>query len=392
MSDQAPSSSSRRKFLKVIGGGVIFAAAGAGTFLGTRTPAKAIEPWKMALGPKAGVDPRHILLSHAILAPNPHNRQPWIADLSVENEITLFCDLGRRLPETDPFDRQITIGLGCFLELLDLTAKEHGYLADISVFPDGEPAPRLDERPVARIKITKSDAAQKDPLFAQLFDRRSNKDPFDMSQNISAIDADNILSAAKHSTDVSSVIENEDIAQLRDITWAALDTEMRTFRTAKESIDLMRIGKAEIEANPDGIDMGGAFFETLSLLGLLSRDIMLKMDETTMQQMADAMRPPLATAMGYVQVRTNGNSRSDQINAGRDYVRLNLKATELGIAMHPLSQALQEFEEMKPHRATLEAKLSVKSDERLQMFARIGYGENPIPSPRWPYEAKIKGA
>ena len=34
----------------------------------------------------------------------------------------------------------------------------------------------------------------------------------------------------------------------------------------------MRIGKAEINANPDGIDLGGAFLEALSAAGLLTRE------------------------------------------------------------------------------------------------------------------------
>jgi len=107
----------RRKFMKILGGGIIVAASAGGLFAASRTPTKAIEPWKLALGMKPDFDPRKYILSHAILAPNPHNRQPWLVDLGVENEMTLYCDLDRRLPHTDPFDRQITVGLGCFLEL-----------------------------------------------------------------------------------------------------------------------------------------------------------------------------------------------------------------------------------------------------------------------------------
>ena len=39
----------RRKFLKLVGGGVLFAAVGAGIFATTRTPTKALEPWKLAI-------------------------------------------------------------------------------------------------------------------------------------------------------------------------------------------------------------------------------------------------------------------------------------------------------------------------------------------------------
>src|SRR5688500_4336653 len=156
---------SRRKFLSIFGGGVVLAAVGAGGWATTRDPVAARAPWL-----KAGheTEPRRWALSYAILAPNPHNRQPWIADLSASDEIILYCQEDRRLPYTDPFDRQITIGLGCFLELLVMAAAAQGFHADVTVFPDGEPAPRLDDRPVARILFVRDDQQIVDPLFAHV--------------------------------------------------------------------------------------------------------------------------------------------------------------------------------------------------------------------------------
>ena len=42
---------------------------------------------------------------------------------------------------------------------------------------------------------------------------------------------------------------------------------------------------------------------------------------------------------------TEGNDRKTQVNAGRAYVRAQLAATAHGLAMQPLSQALQEYPE-----------------------------------------------
>lgn len=135
-SDPLPS---RRKFLRLLGGGGIILGAtalGAGSWATTRDPAGAREPWLTA---GQGDDVRIRALSYAVLAPNAHNRQPWLVDLSEPNVVTLHCELDRRLPETDPFDRQITISLGCFLELFVLAAAEEGFGAEIAFFPDGEP-------------------------------------------------------------------------------------------------------------------------------------------------------------------------------------------------------------------------------------------------------------
>eukprot|EP01031_Cornospumella_fuschlensis_P021307 gene21307-26110_t len=104
----------RRQFLAVLGGGVVLAAVVASTaFLLTRRPDRALAPWTVAGMPDQ--EPRRRALSYAILAPNPHNRQPWLVDLGVKDQVTLYVDTTRLLPETDPHNRQITIGLGCFI-------------------------------------------------------------------------------------------------------------------------------------------------------------------------------------------------------------------------------------------------------------------------------------
>lgn len=384
--------SGRRNFLKVLGGGVIFAAGAGSIFAFTRTPDKAIASWKSALDLNSDVDPRRIVLSHAILAPNPHNRQPWVVDLSKDDELTLYCDLEKRLPHTDPYDRQITIGLGCFLELAMITAQEIGMKAELELFPEGEGFPRLDEKAVARIKLVKDTSVEKDPLFAQILARRSNKDAFDTSRTVEEKDVSHILSVTKSKLGKGSVTQPKEIEQMRKVTREALLKEMHTYRTNKESVDLMRIGKTEIEANPDGIDLGGVFLETLGLLGQLDREALLDSESPTFKNGINMILEPLETAMSYVFIKTTGNTRKHQIEAGRDYVRLNLKATELGIAMHPLSQALQEYEEVGEQFQMIRILLGVDAQETLQMFARIGYGETPNPSPRWSYEAKIRGS
>ncbi|MEL7184492.1 MAG: twin-arginine translocation pathway signal protein, partial [Pseudomonadota bacterium] len=70
---------SRRKMLSLVGGGTVLAATGASAaFLATRTPHAALAPWDRA---GSYGDPRLRALSWGLLAPNPHNRQPWQAEL-----------------------------------------------------------------------------------------------------------------------------------------------------------------------------------------------------------------------------------------------------------------------------------------------------------------------
>ncbi len=173
----------RRKFLALAGGGVILAAGTAAAgFTLTRTPHKALQPWSDAGSIYS--EPRKKALSYAILAPNPHNRQPWIVDLAKPDQVVLYVDTNRLLPHTDPFSRQITIGLGCFLELLRMAAGQDGIRVDLDLFPKGVNTEALDQRPVAVAAFVKDGSVHADPLWAHVLQRRSLKEPYDVTKPV----------------------------------------------------------------------------------------------------------------------------------------------------------------------------------------------------------------
>jgi len=380
----------RRNLLISAGGGTL-ALLGAGTvFAATRTPHRALAPWSAPAAPSG--DLRLDVFRHAILAPNPHNRQPWLITLIGKNEALIHCDLDRRLPVTDPFDRQITIGFGCFLELARIAAAEKGVGLAVSEFPEGMPdaSARLDGRPIAHLKFAGD--ARPDPLFGVISIRRSTKAPFDTERPVSQAAIALLAAEGAARARVGGTNELPLVKDLRTLTWTAWMVETNTHAAFKESVDLMRIGKAEIEANPDGIALGGTVLEAMALAGLLSREQMLNTTSTAFRAGIDKYRPIVNTAMGYSWIVTPGNTRSDQLEAGRVYVRTNLQAARAGLSMHPVSQALQEFPEMAKARDDVRGRLSVAAGDTLQMLARLGYAAPAMPSARWPVESRIRTA
>ena len=385
----------RRKFLKIAGSaGVIVAASGAGLggFAATRRPEDALKPWQEAgsLYP----DAMRRALSYAILAPNPHNRQPWIVDLKSEAEAVLTCDLERLIPHTDPFSRQIVIGLGCFLELFAMAAADSGQRAEVSVFPEGEPGDELNGRPIAHLSLVPDQGPSRDPLFAQTTKRHTNRKPYDASQTIPNEAMARLAAAGKggeqRGLSVATTGAMDRVAVLRRLTKEAMRTEFHTPQAHMESVRLMRIGKAEIEANPDGISLGRAFLEGLSLIGMLTRDNLADDTSGAFEAGIEMSDAGAMSAMGFVWIVTAGNSRMQQIDAGRAYLRVALQATELGLAMQPMSQALQEYEEMAVHYEEVHRLLANAPGERVQMLARLGYAEDVGPAPRWGLDTVIR--
>lgn len=377
---------SRRKTLTLIGGGVILAATASLGAIATRQPRTASLPWERA---GEGEDARHRALSFALLAPNPHNRQPWLVDLREDGVVTLYVDTAKLLPHTDPYSRQITIGLGCFLELMRMAASHDGQRVEVTPFPEGFDDRALDARPVARAVFVADASVAPDPLFAHALNRRSNKERYDLTR---PLPADTLAKLAVATTArFGGTIDATEVAEWRAFTHEALRIEIETPHTYKESVDLFRIGRAEVDANPDGIDFTGPLFEVLGATGLMTRETVLDTSSQAYQAGLDAVFANTDTAMGHVWLVTDGNSRTDQIATGADWLRVNLAATAAGVAFQPLSQALQEYPEMAVAYRDLHARLA-PAGGTVQMLARIGFGPEVSPSPRWPLEAKILDA
>jgi len=325
----------------------------------------------------------------AVLAPNPHNRQPWILDLQADGSALLRCDLERRLPATDPDDRQVTIGLGAFAELFRMAAAATGRAIAVEPFPDGRPSPRLDTRPVARFRPLPGSASA-DGLFAHAAARRSAKQAFDTARPVVA---ESIAAlAAATGPGFRATTRAEEVAALRDLAWRAWVTEAETPAAHMETVNLMRLGEAAIAAAPDGISVGGPGIEDLVARGVLTRDAFATPGAPGWTAMFDRYRPMIAATPAFVWT-VGPATPAGAFAAGAQWLRLNLAATALGLALHPVSQALQEYPEMAPHYAEVHRLTGTAAPARLQMLGRLGYlpadARPPRPTPRWPAESRI---
>ncbi|MCP4431556.1 MAG: twin-arginine translocation pathway signal protein [Gammaproteobacteria bacterium] len=320
------------------------------------------------------------MLSYAILAPNPHNKQPWIIDLTGPESFDLYVDRTRLLPETDPPFRQIHIGQGTFLENAALAAAENGYRMDVDYLPRGiYENTVVENKPVASVTLRKDRAVSKDPLFAQILTRQSNKRTYDdisidkaildtlgqtsTAPNMSIGLTNNVAKRGKLAAILAKAMKIETSDKARDLETIAM------FRFNEEEQVKFRDGFSVAQTGMGGLMkfVAEAFFLDRKSTEADSSEFGAQAVQITTDQANSA------AAFGWI--TTSGNSRLDQVLTGRTYDRVNLKATELGIAMHPMSQVLQEYADMSDLQREFLAFLGVPEGHTVQMLFRLGYAE-----------------
>jgi hypothetical protein len=237
------------------------------------------------------------------LVPSAHNRQPWLVASAGDDTVTLWRNRSRVLLQTNPSHRQLLIRLGYFLEQMQIAAAEKHIGVRFTLYPEGEDG-------FVAVAVFEQGPATPDPLFPAILDRRTCHEPF----------TDQPLSSGmveKSQNYATVVLDPLRVAALKKIALQARRTEAFHPPNWNESVDLMRFGKGEINANPDGIDLGGSLLETLILSGILTRAGQADPASSGFKQTIAVYDNMLGATPALAVVTTPGNSRLDQIATGR---------------------------------------------------------------------------
>jgi hypothetical protein len=367
----------RRSFMIVLGaGGAVIALPGCDPM-----PASAIAAWN---GPGSEqTDPRLRALAWAMLAPNPHNLQSWIADVREPDLIKLHVDRQRLLPQTDPPSRQILIGCGAFVELLRMAAAHDGRRAEVDLFPEGEyGASGVDDRPFAHVRLVRDTNVVADKLFKAVRDRRTNRRPYTEQVPAAAAMAALAAAAARPGVSLANSTSVDRVQRIRELAIAGYRVEFTTPATWGESVDALRIGTDAVAAEPSGIPVLGTTVWFARHFGLMDPAALRSTDGIAATRAIDDSNAAARHTHAWVWLVSAGNSRRDQIESGRAYMRLALAAAASGLAMQPNSQVLQEFPQMSSLYRAFHLEVGVAEPARVQMLARVGYAERPDPAPR----------
>lgn len=319
-------------------------------------------------------------------APSAHNTQAWKFKIINDNEMILYVDETRLLPQTDPPARQIHISCGCFLEALAIGCSGIGHEAEISLLPEGNYSlVEIGKKPVALVKLAENKNIAKHPLFDFIFQRRTNRTVYE--GNLISSNEFSQLSSESKTLYSKTIFINDpiEIEKYRSLFSKAMDKEFHTLATNEETRKMFRFNDKEASTKRDGLT-----FEANGLSGMgrfLARSFTKNTTESwnkkgTIEKGFAGFNKGLNSSKAFVLWTTPTNIILDQINVGRDFYQFSLALAKNGMYLHPLNQANQEYNEMTEIRNELDNVLGIKNQEKIQMIARIGRAEKPFESYR----------
>lgn len=316
----------------------------------------------------------HEILRLASLAPSGHNTQPWLVQIHDPEHFTLRIDESRYLPEVDPTHRETLISMGCFLENLTLAAGNLGYQASVGVI-----AENTDDTEIAQVKLTQ-DKQIKYPV-EWIENRRTLRSgyshepiqPKDL-HFLTEADASNWKYYAPNSRQ-SEYIEN---ATLEAFT-------QQTYRDAAQAelADWIRFSRREIKEHQDGLTPATIEMPWIAKLitGMFYNEENV-MSDSFRETGIKGVKDQLGQHGGWLVLTAEDSNPESLLESGRRFQRLALKAREKNIAVHPMSQALEE----EPWKDQVAQDLDIQGE--VQFLLRVGYVNSysePV-SPRRPVD------
>jgi hypothetical protein len=328
----------------------------------------------------------HSLLSHAVAAPSPLNIQPWGVTLQGPLIIDLSVDTGRVLPRIDPTLRQVYLSSGAFLENLEIAAREAGFRAEISLFPSGWPGISIDpEQPVARVELGRDDHIVPDPLFSCLHTRNTNRRIYTGKEIPPKTWSALAGSFDQHLTSFGFSADPSFREDLTGYLKRAMEIQLSDADRLAEFLSHVRITSQTGNERPDGY--GSAELGLNGITGWLSRMRLRMNPPGSKNRCARDLLIRLAqkqtgSAAAFGWITTMGNSRYDQVRAGRAYERVHLTAASLGLSLQSLTPILESYPGMEEPGRKFRDLLGLPDTHTVQMLFRLGYSKPGSPSGR----------
>ena len=357
----------RRKFLAFTGSAIVIGGATYYGFSDKNNLVRADIKQDFTIEFPFKPDEREIL-ALASLAPSGHNTQPWFVKYLEPYHWIICNDKSRWLPGVDPTQRETILSIGAFLQNLEYAAKSFGYNYQYNIL-----ATNNQNENVVDLKLTKATSIIKYDI-EQIKQRRTVRS--------------NYLSDILKREDISYLLndENDFIHYIpnssKEHVWLNEQTieanRIQSYRDAAQSelADWIRFSDKDAAKYLDGLTLAGMEIEGIP--GWYLRNFYGKSDvmkKSFREQSIDKVVKEVSNASaGWLLITSKDNSVETLLETGKRLQRLWLKVRGRNIAIHPMTQIIEEA------KTNQILNTSMGINDPVQFILRTGYLKN-YPTP-----------
>jgi hypothetical protein len=358
LSNSIQTAMNRATFLK-IAGGALLAAGGAGYLLSDRKNFVRADIRATATTSPLLPDEREILYM-ASLAPSGHNTQPWFVQYLEPYHWIIGNDRSKWLPAVDPTQRETLLSIGAFVQNLELAANTLGYSCEFELLAQNN---------------------QDENVLSVRLKKKGSTPAFDLNEiKLRRTVRSHYNGAPLRKEDVDFLLENErdhlaffeknspEHKLLDEQTIEANQAQANRDDAQTELSEWMRFSSRDAEKYCDGLTV--ASMEIEGVAGWFVRNFYKKSNVKApdfRKQSVDIVKKQVAQSGGWMLIASKDNSVATLLETGRRLQRLSLKIRQKSIALHPMTQILEE----PPYSQNIAQSLGIAVN--VQFILRMGY-------------------
>jgi len=298
------------------------------------------------------------ILRLASLAPSGHNAQPWTVKLVEPQRWIIGSERARWLPAVDPHNRELLLSIGAFLENLLVAANHYGYRLEYQLVGSNP-----EDSDLLEVRL------QKDTAIAYQLEkmkmRRTVRSGY-LNREIRPEDLRQLTGGLSewHYYPAGS-------AQAKYLLEATIEANRKQASRDDAQMELanwIRWSNFEAERFRNGLTPES--MEITGFAGWFVRtfyDREKVMTEDFRLAGVDRVIEQVRQGAGWLVVVSPDSEMTHLIETGRTFERLFLRVRTCSVAMHPMTQALEE----QPWREQVATQLGIRG--HVQFLLRVGY-------------------
>lgn len=352
----------RRKFLG-IAGATIIVAGGATYFLSDKGNFERKDIQEDSNNPFKFQPHEKEILYLASLAPSGHNTQPWYIKYLEPYHWIICNDKTKWLPAVDPAQRETILSIGAFIQNLEFAANNTGYACQFNLL-----ASTNQEENILEVKLQKNSAATKYDI-SKLKNRRTVRSGY---LNDVLKKKDEVYLQENESGFFHFISNNsKEYNWLNEQTIEANRIQAYRDEAQKELSGWIRFSSNDAKKYRDGLTTAGMELDGIPgwiLRNLYKQENVLK--KKFREQGIDKVKKQVAQSAGWLIITSKDNTVATLLETGKRFQRIFLKVRDRNIAIHPMTQILEETETNK------QVNRSIGITDEIQFIVRMGYLKN----------------